>query len=107
MRIDRSGKGSAFVPEKLTLEKTGRHRRTVYFDEIPAAARAELVNCTGDNFFAGPGFSRDQDGGVRWRYGLDFREDGAEATTAPHDRLEERSFGALPPAAHNGFIRTI
>src|SRR4029077_6788952 len=106
MRIDRSRKGSAFVPEKLTFEKAGRHRRTVHFDEIPATARAEFVNRAGDNFLAGPGFAGDQDGGVRWCHGLDFREDVAEAATAPHDRFQERSFGALPPA-HNGFIRTI
>src|SRR5258707_3261871 len=106
MRIDRSGKGSAFMPEKLTFEETGRHRRTVHFDEIPAAARAELVNRARDNFLAGPGFAGDQDGGVRWRHGLDFREDGAEAATPPHHGLQERSFGGLPPA-HNGFINTI
>src|ERR1700720_4019027 len=106
MRINRSGKGSAFVPEKLTFEKTGRHRRTVHFDEIPAAARAELVNRARDNLLARPGFAGDQDGGVGWRHGLDFREDGAEAPTAPHDRLQERSFDALPPA-HHGFIKTI
>src|ERR1700741_3334910 len=49
MRIDSSGKGSAFVPEKLTFEKAGWHRRTVHFDEIPAAARAEFVNRARDN----------------------------------------------------------
>src|SRR6266404_6753106 len=106
MRIDRSGKGSALVPEKLAFEKAGRHRRTVHFDEIPAAAWAELVNRARDNFLARPGFASDQDGGVRWRHGLDFREDRAEAATAPHDRLQERSFGA-PRPADNGFIRTI
>src|SRR5258707_3886500 len=98
VRIDSSGEGSAFVPEKLTFEKTGRHCRTVHFDEIPAAARAKLVNRARDNFLAGPGFAGDQDGGVRWRHGLDFREDGAEAATPPHHRLQEQSVGRLPPA---------
>src|SRR4029077_5499142 len=104
MGIDSSGKGSAFVPEKLTFEKTSWHRRTVYFDEIPAAARAELVNRARDNLLARPGFAADQDGGGGGPPGLDFREDGAEAATTPYDRLQERSF-ALPPA-HNGFIKT-
>src|SRR5258708_32414697 len=57
MPIDRSGKGSALLPEKLTFEKTGRHRRTVHFDEIPAPAPAELVNPPGDNLLAGPAFA--------------------------------------------------
>src|ERR1700722_4955495 len=106
MRIDSSGKGSAFVPEELTFEKTGRHRRTVHFDQIPVAARAELVNRARDALLARPGFAGNQDRGAGWRHGLDFREDGAEAATAPHDRLQERSFGALPPA-HSGFIKTV
>src|SRR5882757_2135386 len=106
MRIDRSGKGPALVPEKLAFEKTGRHRGAVHFDEIAAAPRAEFVNRARDNLLARPGFAGDQDGGVRWRHGLDFREDRAEAATAPHDRLQERSFGA-PRPADNGFIRTI
>src|SRR5258708_4937773 len=106
MRIDRPGKGPAFMPEKLAFEKTSRHCRAVHFDEITAAPRAELVNRARDNLLAGPGFAGDQDGGVRWRHGLDFREDGAQAATAPHDCLQERSFGA-PRPADNGFIRTI
>src|SRR5712675_3336530 len=52
MRIDRSGKGSAFVPEKLAFEKAGRHRRTVHFDEIAAAARAQLMNGSRNDFLA-------------------------------------------------------
>src|SRR5712675_3146788 len=62
MRIDRSGKGSALVPEKLAFEKTGRHRRAVHFDEIAAAPRTEFVNRARDNLLAGPGFAGDQDG---------------------------------------------
>src|SRR5712671_7554101 len=106
MRIDSSGKGSAFVPEKLTFEKAGRHRRTVHFDEIAAAARAELVNRARDNLLARPSFAGDQDGGVRWRHRLDFREDGAEAATAPHDCLEKGRVCALRPA-HNWCVGNV
>src|SRR6267154_132972 len=97
VRIDSSGEGSAFVPEKLAFEKTGRHRRTVHFDEIPAAPRAKLVNRARDNLLARPGFAGDQDGGVCWSHGLDFCEDGAQAAAASHDCLDESRFDTFRP----------
>src|SRR5258705_1000371 len=42
MRIDRSGKGSPLLPEKLAFEKTGRHRCACPFEAIPAEPSAQF-----------------------------------------------------------------
>ncbi len=77
------------MSEKLAFEKTCGHGRAVHLDEIPAAARAELVNRSRDDFLACPGLAGDQDGGIRGCYGLNLREDCAQTAVASHDRLQE------------------
>jgi len=42
------------LSEEFAFEKASRHRRAVHLDEIPAAARAELVNRSRDDFLAVP-----------------------------------------------------
>jgi hypothetical protein len=81
---------SSFMPEKLGFEKACRHRRTVHLDQIPASAKAELVNRSCDDFLPSPGFASDQNSGVRRHYRFHFGEDWAQTAVAANDCLEER-----------------
>lgn len=81
---------SSFAPEKLAFEKARGHRRAVGLVEIPTPARAELVNRPRNDFLARPGFTGDQDGGVRASYCLHLGKDEAQAAATSHDRLQKR-----------------
>jgi len=104
VRIDGTGERTPLMTEQLAFKKTGGHRRTVHFDEIPAATRAELVDCARDNLFAGSCLAGDQDSGVRSCDGFDIAEDGTQTAAASHDRLKERVLSAFW-FAHNGRIK--
>src|SRR5271165_4362834 len=93
------------MPEQLAFEKPGGHGRIVHLDEIAVAARTEFMNRARYDFLAGAGLAREQHGRVGGRHGLHLGEDFAQAPVAPHNRLQERVFGALK-LAHIGFIET-
>src|SRR5258708_22502726 len=98
VRTNSAGESSALVSEEFAFQKTGGHRRAVHLDEVPAASRTELMNRSGDHFFAGSRLAGDQDSDIRGRHRLNFREDRAHAATAPHDCLQEGGFCAFRPA---------
>jgi hypothetical protein len=50
------------MPEEFAFEKACRDRRAVELDERAASASAMHVDRLGDEFFAGAGFSFDQNG---------------------------------------------
>src|SRR6202007_2255212 len=104
--IDRSGKSSPLMSEKLAFEKACRHSGAVDFDEIPVSARAELMNRSCDELLTRPGFAGDQNGGIRGRHCLDLCKDRSQAAAASHDALQERRFGAFSLAPHR-FIWSI
>jgi hypothetical protein len=104
VRIDGTGERSPHMSKQIAFEKTGRHRRTVHLDEIPAATRAELVDRARDDLLAGSCLAGDQDSGIRSCDGLDITEDGTQTAAASHDRLKERVLSAFW-FAHNGRIK--
>src|SRR6266478_7398293 len=75
VRTNSAGESSALVSEEFAFQKTGGHRRAVHLDEVPATARTELVNRSGDDFLAGSGLAADQDTGISGCDRLNFRED--------------------------------
>ena len=93
------------MSEKLTFKKPGGHRRAIDLDEIPVTARAEIVNRTRDDFLASPSLARDQDGGIRGRYGPYLIEDCAQTAPAPHDRLQERRVVRELKLVHLGILK--
>ena len=99
-RIDRSGKSSPLMSEKLAFEKACRHSGTVDFDEIPVSARAKLMNRSCDELLTRPGFAGDQNGGIRGRHCLDLCKDRSQAAPASHDAVQERRLGAFPFVDH-------
>src|SRR5271157_124682 len=93
------------MPEQLAFEKSRGHRRTVHLDEISVAPRTEFMNRARYDFLARAGLAREQHGRAGGRHGLHLGEDFAQASAAPHNRLQEGVFGALK-FAHIGFIET-
>src|SRR5258708_37451557 len=79
VRTNGTRESPAFMSEEFAFEKTSRQCRAVHLDEIPAAARAELVNRPRDDFLARPGLAADQDSCIRGRYGLNLGEGGAQS----------------------------
>src|SRR4030095_11873610 len=65
---DRSGEGTALVPEQLRLEQRLRQRRAVDDDEGTVGAGAGLVDRAGDQLLAGPRLTLDQHRGVEARH---------------------------------------
>src|SRR6266403_4449816 len=60
----RSGKGSFFVAEQLAFQQSSGNGGAVQLDEVAVPAPAHAVNQTRYAFFAGPGFTGDEDGGI-------------------------------------------
>jgi hypothetical protein len=87
MRINCARKGSAFVAEELAFEEAGRHRRAVHLYQISVSARAQLVNRSRDDLLAGAGLTGDQDGCIGACDRVHLAENGAQATSAPYDRI--------------------
>jgi len=106
VRIEGAGESAAFMAEEFIFEKASRHGSTVHFDEIAASTRAEFVDSTGDDFLAGAGLAGDENSGASGRYGLDLRENGAEAAAAAYYRVQKWRLRAVE-FAEKRFIRTI
>lgn len=53
-----------------------------------AVTQAEIVDNASNQFFAGPGFTVDEDGGIRDGNGLHLEQDATQGRTLAHDLLE-------------------
>jgi hypothetical protein len=60
-----AGEGAFLVAEEFALKQAFGDRRAIQADEWAAAAAAELVNQTCEQFFTRTGLSMDKDGGIR------------------------------------------
>ena len=76
------------MPEELTFEQAGGHRRTIQRDEGVRPARTEVVNRARNEFLARAGLAAEEHGRLGGRHGLDRGEDAAQRRTVPHDRRE-------------------
>jgi hypothetical protein len=68
------GKGTLLVPKQLALQQIERDCSAVKLHEGASAARAEIVNGMGDQFFPRSSFSQNQHSRISWRYTLHFPE---------------------------------
>src|SRR5262249_13786187 len=78
---DRAGKGAALMTEEFAFEKAGRNCRAINFDKGTLAPRTEVVDGAGDQLFAGAGFAKNQDGGIRRRGEFDLSESALNGRT--------------------------
>ncbi len=76
------------MAEKLGFEQAGGNGGAIDFDEGAFAARTEIVNGAGDEFFAGAGFAEDEDGGGCRRDKLDLGESALERGAVSDDLLK-------------------
>jgi hypothetical protein len=83
-----SGKRALFVTEELALKQPGRDGSAVELDEGSVMARAQPVDCAGQQFLSGPRFTLDEDGGSGWGHGLNLLEDVAQAGAFADDILK-------------------
>ncbi|MNS30364.1 hypothetical protein D3C71_990710 [compost metagenome] len=56
------------MAKQVAFEQPRRHRRAVHFHHPTAVAIAEIVDCTGNQLFAGAGFAKDQHRAVALRH---------------------------------------
>src|SRR6516162_11330906 len=85
---DGAGKRAPLVSAELAFEQAGRYRRAVELDEGVRAAKAEIVDGAGDQFFSRPRLAMDQHGRIGGRHSLDLLEYPAQRRTLPHDLRE-------------------
>ena len=64
---NRTREGAARMTEKFRLQQLGRNVRAVYGNERAVGPRTGFVNCFGDQLFAGPAFSGNQNRGTGGR----------------------------------------
>ena len=88
LACERSGKRSLFAAEQLALDKGRRDGRTVDPDHRSGAARPELVDLSGKQLLAGPGFPQQQDGRISRRDLLNLFEHPPEGRTLSDDTGE-------------------
>src|SRR4030095_8608293 len=63
--LGRAGEGAGLMPEQLALEQALRPCAAIHRHEPMPGAAAEIVQASGDQLLAGPGFSDYEDVGVR------------------------------------------
>jgi len=68
---------------KVTLQQIERNGGAIQPYEGTSAPRADVVNRARDQFFAGSGFSLNENGGVRWRNAFDLFEHGLQSRLLP------------------------
>src|ERR1035438_6297335 len=83
-----AGEGAFFVAEHLTLQQAGGNGGAVELDEGALAARAQVVDGTGEEFLAGAGFAVDEDRGIGGRDGFHLLQDSIQGAAAADDFLE-------------------
>src|SRR5579864_349348 len=87
-----TGEGAFLMPKQFALQQAGGDRGAVDFDERSILESAHPMYCLGDQFLAGPGFSKDQNGCFTDRDGCDLIEHLLERG-AISDDLRKLSFG--------------
>src|SRR6266404_8381418 len=65
---DRSRERSFFMTEQFTLQEPKRNCGAIQFHKSTFPSAAQIVDCTRDEFFAGPRFAQDQHTRVCGRY---------------------------------------
>src|SRR4030095_5069545 len=68
-------KCALLVPEQLAFKQSGGNGGTVHFYQGPLAARAEVVDGSGDQFLSGAGFTQNQNRRIRRRHRLQLFQD--------------------------------
>src|SRR5262249_11149881 len=89
---DGAGEGALLVPKQLTLEQIEWNRRAVELQKRPAIARADLVDCTGDQLLAGAGLALDEHGGIGRSNPHHLLQDRLERGAVTHELFESPLF---------------
>src|SRR6266576_2933292 len=76
------------MPEQLAFKKTERNRCTVHLDERMILARAQIVNGTGDHFFASTGLALYEDRRIRRGNDSNALEHSLQRLTISNDLFE-------------------
>src|ERR1700757_538277 len=91
MTLQSAGEGSLFMPEQFRSNQRLGNRSTIDADEGSPRALGLPVDCTRNQFFAGPRLAGEENGGVR-RCDLGHgRKHGPQGRRGTHDLLEHRS----------------
>ena len=85
---DGSGEGSFFVAEEFAFDQAGGDGGAVQFHEGRVGAAGEAMDGAGDQFFAGAGFTLNQDRGIGGCGGLNLLEDAAKGGAGADDFIE-------------------
>jgi hypothetical protein len=81
------GERSAFAAEQLAFDERCRQGRAVDDDERPVAAGAEMVDSSGQKFFAGSCFTAQEDRCIGRRHLLGSKDGVFEGIALAHDRV--------------------
>jgi hypothetical protein len=76
------------VTKKFAFHQIERDSSAVQLYERASAARADVVNRARDQFFPGPCFALDKNGGAGRSDALNFSENGFQGGTVAYDLLE-------------------
>src|SRR5882757_6608135 len=76
------------MPEQLAFKKAERNRRAVHLYKRMTFARAQIVNCAGDYFFAGARLALDEDRRVRRGNDSNALEHSFQPLTITNDFFE-------------------
>ena len=87
-RRARAGESAGFVTKQLVLDQLGGDRAAIHRDERLARPASKLVDGTGAHFFAGAGFTGNQDGRVAMCQLRNLAERLYKSQAAAHQLLE-------------------
>src|SRR5713226_5912419 len=76
------------MPEQLAFKKAERNRCAVHLYKCMILARAQIVNCTGDHFFAGARFALYEDRRIGRRNDSNAFQDSFQRLTISNDLFE-------------------
>src|SRR5262245_25099500 len=76
------------MTKKLTLQQIEGNGGAVQLQEGASKPRADVVNGSGDQLFAGAGLSLDQHSGIRRRNAFDLLKDGLQRRAGADNLLE-------------------
>ena len=98
--MGRASKRAFFVAKQLAFKKRFRHAGTVDRNKRPIFASTGLVNGVGDQFLAGAGFPKQEDGGIRIGNTQDFLQHPDERRRTPDQTLRRRPATGLANDTH-------
>lgn len=90
LRADRAGERVLFESEKLGLERRGRSGRAAQLHERCARARGARVDLAGEDVFADPGFSQNEDAEHRRRNAVEHRVELLHSSVDHHRFVRAR-----------------